>query len=86
MYVGQTKRLYERLRAHTKDTLSDRWDEFSWFSLQEAGNENHSDKRMSDISAKRVLDLLEAVLIEAILPPLNDKAGNKLGPRCKQYP
>ena len=88
MYVGQAKvALYERLLMHTKDDLSDRWDEFSWFALGEVGKVNHSDLPMSDMSAEKgvIIDLLEAVLIEAILPPLNKKRGNNLGTQYMQY-
>ena len=88
MYVGQTKEeLYSRLSDHTKDILSDRWDEFSFFSLGEVGQINHSDQPMSDTSVQKkvIVDLLEAVLIEVILPPLNRKSGNNLGTKYRQY-
>lgn len=90
MYVGQTsEELYSRLYDHTKaiDRLNDRWDEFSWFSLGEVGKTDQSDQSMSDTSSEQkvIIDLLEAVLIEVILPPLNRKAGNNLGTKYRQY-
>lgn len=42
---------------------------------------------MSDVLSERnlIIDLLEAVLIEVILPPLNKQAGNNLGIKYRQY-
>ena len=85
VYVGQAKELYARLSEHTSDRTSDRWETFSWFGLGEVGTANQSDEPMSDLSAKTTIDLLEAVLIEAILPPLNNKRGNNLGTQYMQY-
>ena len=90
MYVGQTsEKLYDRLFDHTKpkSDLSERWNEFSWFSLSGVQETDQSDQSMSDVLSERnlIIDLLEAVLIEVILPPLNKQAGNNLGIKYRQY-
>ena len=85
MYVGQAEKLYERLSEHTSDHTSDRWNEFSWFGMGEVGKTNDSDDPTSDVSAKMAIDLMEAVLIEAIMPPLNKNRGNNLGTKYMQY-
>lgn len=75
IYVGQAKKLVERVDAHTKDDKRNRWDNFSWFCLDpiDDGDANKDQKSMS-ISA--LLDTLEALLIETLGPERNKKVGN----------
>jgi hypothetical protein len=82
VYVGQAgignKRLFGRLKDHTKDHLRDRWTHFSWFGLR---GYNKSTKRLSAFhkpetairgkNRKDALYEIEAVLIAAIEPNLN---------------
>lgn len=84
VYVGQSNEdrqsssIGQRLRGHTKNRLRSRWDRFSWFGLNPvdknaapntAGDWNESGAR------KAIIDVMEAVLIEAIEPRQNRRQG-----------
>ena len=74
IYVGQATKLCDRLSSHTKDDKRNRWDNFSWFSLDEIeSNENKEQKQMNK---PELLDTLEALLIETLGPERNKKVGN----------
>lgn len=80
IYVGQAIRrpLSLRLREHTQDRLSGRWDRFSWFGFYPV---NEHGKLITNISfntltIEQMGDLLEALLIESIEPRQNRKQGN----------
>ncbi len=70
--------LGQRLKNHTLDRLSGRWDRFSWFGFYPV-NENgglDNNKKYENISVQNLGDTLEAVLIESIEPRQNRKQGN----------
>ena len=84
VYVGQTLTrkgdagLYNRLRSHHADRdkrKSDRWDTFSWFGFKAV------DERMNLLAAPpagdlaSVIDVVEAMFIEALMPRLNMQSG-----------
>ena len=81
VYVGLTAKqkdgLFIRLEAHTKDKLQHRWDRFSWFGTREVREDGSlTDEDVSatgEWSERGLVRSLEAVLIEVLLPPLNDK-------------
>lgn len=80
IYVGQAidQPLGQRLKAHTYDRLSGRWDRFSWFGLRpvdENGN-LQSDIKFENLTIQDIGDILEAILIESIEPRQNRKQGN----------
>lgn len=80
IYIGQAieQPLGQRLKNHTTDRLSGRWDRFSWFGLypvNENGKLNNS-PQYNDITIQDLGDLLEAILIESIEPRQNRKQGN----------
>lgn len=80
IYVGQAieQPLGQRLRNHTSDRLSGRWDRFSWFGLfpvRENGQLESSNK-LENLSIQIIGDTLEAILIESIEPRQNRKQGN----------
>ncbi|MCZ7399897.1 MAG: HTH domain-containing protein [Candidatus Methanoperedens sp.] len=80
IYVGQAidQPLGQRLKNHTSDRLSGRWDRFSWFGFYPV-NENgglDNNKKYENISVQNLGDTLEAVLIESIEPRQNRKQGN----------
>ena len=84
VYVGQTftrkgeAGLYARLKDHHTDRnnrKSDRWDTFSWFGFKpvaEGGNLLDSPLQ-GDIAS--VIDVIESMFIEALMPRLNMQAG-----------
>lgn len=84
VYVGQTftrtgeAGLYGRLRSHHVDRdrrKSDRWDAFSWFGFKpvnEAGNLMDA-PASGDLAS--VIDVIEALFIEAFMPRLNMQTG-----------
>lgn len=80
IYVGQAieQPLGQRLKYHTADRLSGRWDRFSWFGFYPV---NEHGKLMTDIELDKITvqhlgDILEALLIESIEPRQNRKQGN----------
>ena len=86
VYVGQstesksTSSIGRRLRAHTRKRMKARWDRFSWFGLcpikhrsGQATAEVVEEQKMVD--AKGIIDVLEAVLIEAMEPAGNRRQG-----------
>ena len=81
IYVGQAieQSLGQRLRNHTIDRLSGRWDRFSWFGFYPVSDNGELDKELSfdDITIQDFGDILEAILIESIEPRQNRKQGNQ---------
>jgi excinuclease UvrABC nuclease subunit len=78
IYVGQVgsgekRRLFGRLKQHTRDHLRDRWSHFSWFGLCEADPDTGELKAFESSVSKppEILDELEAILIHLFEPRLN---------------
>lgn len=82
-------RLVNRLWAHTRNDNRGRWTHFSWFGLDEpspygSSEQNAPSVEHADLSkdpsiendASAPLYELEAILISAIDPPLNKRAGD----------
>lgn len=80
IYVGQAvkRSLGVRLREHTSDRLSGRWDRFSWFGFYPVNQKGNliKDIKFQDLTIENIGDLLEAILIESIEPRQNRKQGN----------
>ncbi len=80
IYVGQAieQPLGKRLKMHTIDRLSGRWDRFSWFGFYPISDKGKliTDIKFGNITFQNLGDLLEAVLIESIEPRQNRKQGN----------
>lgn len=80
IYVGQAidQTLGQRLKNHTSDRLSGRWDRFSWFGFYPVTEEGdlNKDLKFEEISISILADLLEAILIESMEPRQNRKQGN----------
>jgi len=79
VYVGRTtdRPLGVRLREHTRDRLSSRWDRFSWFGVHpvtETGELKIEPVR--DYTTDALIATMEALLIEGLEPPLNRKGGD----------
>ncbi len=87
VYVGRTDAsLFERLRDHNRDRKSPRWDKFSWFgfcNVSDNGELGHSRK---EFDLRRLIRILEAVLIEALEPPVNAQRGELMGVLYEQVP
>jgi len=88
VYIGQTgsgrRRLFLRLRDHTRDHLRDRWSNFSWFGFRRVNNDSHMSNAQSSnskIQANSVeaLNEIESVLLQLFEPRLN-----KQGPRWRE--
>ena len=80
VYVGQTRdSLYKRLREHNSGKQA-RWDKFSWFGFREVQDQSGELEPLRDqIDVARSIDLVEAVLIEALAPPVNSQSGRHMG-------
>lgn len=79
VYVGRVSepRLGRRLREHTRDRLSGRWDRFSWFGIRPVGGGGELEPApVSGLSSDLVISTLEALLIEALEPPQNRRQGD----------
>ena len=79
VYVGRTteQRLGARLKYHTVDRLSSRWDRFSWFgvlSVEETGDLSEAPSESFNIDT--LIATMEALLIEGLEPPQNRKRGD----------
>lgn len=80
IYVGQAvdQPLGKRLKDHTSDRLSGRWDRFSWFGLRAVHDNGELQEKLKfeNLSIQDIGDILEAILIESIEPRQNRKQGN----------
>lgn len=81
VYVGQIgagdSRLFNRLKAHKADHLSERWDRFSWFGTRwvTRSHELAADTKDVHITTPLSLNILEAVAITIGEPRLNLQRG-----------
>ncbi|MEA1987126.1 MAG: HTH domain-containing protein [Candidatus Marinimicrobia bacterium] len=80
VYVGQAidQSLGKRLKYHTRDRLSGRWDRFSWFGFYPVTEEAelNLNVKFKEFTIQNLGDILESVLIESIEPRQNRKQGN----------
>lgn len=80
IYVGQAieQTLGQRLKQHTSDRLSGRWDRFSWFGFYSVNDKGHllDRKKFESIDIQVIADTLESILIESVEPRQNRKQGN----------
>jgi hypothetical protein len=65
-----------RLLAHTIDRLGGRWDRFSWFGLRNVGPTGELIDAALPWNQTVVVETFEALLIEALEPPLNRRRGD----------
>jgi hypothetical protein len=86
IYVGQAgkgnRRLYNRLRAHTRNNLAHRWTYFSWFGVCKLSEERDEDDDFvleefegQPVGLGDTLNHLEAILIMAGEPIRNQEGG-----------
>lgn len=94
MYIGQAGRgvgyLFDRIKAHTRNHLADRWSRFSWFGTREIIFDEGSQawKLAEDAEFQptlaEVLNQIEGILITAAEPVLN-RQGARWGSNTYQY-
>jgi hypothetical protein len=82
VYLGQTggkdrDRLFNRLRTHRRDHLSERWNRFSWFGTQRVNKTNTLAVEAEKVSqeTQAALNIMEAVAIAISEPRLNLQRG-----------
>ena len=81
VYVGQTgagnDRLFNRLKSHTTDHLSERWDRFSWYGTQWVTLQHRlsADTAAVHETIEATLNMLEAVSVAIAEPRLNLQRG-----------
>ena len=88
-YVGRTSAenngLFGRLKSHTKNLRrSGRWDRFSWFGIRPVHDSGDLLPAPPNLTADRLINIVEAVLIETYLPAFNDKSGDLMGALYEQ--
>jgi len=91
IYVGQAglgdkSCIGNRLKSHTRDSLADRWDKFSWFGLRTVRKNQTLGAKFQKAKAtwSDVADVLEGILIEVAEPPQNSQKG-RFGPGVQRY-
>lgn len=88
IYVGRATKdtLGERLATHTKDRLNTRWDRFSWFGVYPANDDGSlNTNAVIEPDTDTLIGTMEALLIEAVEPRQNRKAGDNLVKECMQF-
>lgn len=90
VYVGQAgagdkKRLLDRLRSHTRDGLSKRWNQFSWFGFRKVLKNKLGKDIYSNLNKEIILNTLEAILIDACEPVLNKQGGQWENKELQKY-
>ncbi|MDE2786138.1 MAG: HTH domain-containing protein [Chloroflexota bacterium] len=84
-YVGRTTdSLYGRLKNHSSDHKSVRWDRFSWFGFREISEDGTLLPMPRELDGAHLINILESVLIEALAPPVNGRRGDFMGAQCAQ--
>ena len=87
VYVGRTERsLFDRLRHHTRDRKSPRWDQFSWFGFRDVNDDAELQEPRLEFDLTHLICVLESVLIEALEPPVNGQRGDYMGDLYEQVP
>lgn len=79
VYVGRVTetRLGKRLRDHTRDRLTGRWDRFSWFGVRRTSEGGSlGPVPTSGIAVATLIATMEALLIEGLEPPQNRRQGD----------
>jgi hypothetical protein len=79
VYVGRTtdQAMGQRLKQHTTDRLSGRWDRLSWFGILPVKPDGSLASGPSEkFNIENLLATMEALLIEGLEPPQNRKKGD----------
>jgi hypothetical protein len=91
VYVGQAggkndQRLFDRLRQHRDDSVSDRWTKFSWFGVRQVNQSGKLKalKKAAHPVISDVLNHIEAILIAAA-EPVHNRQGGRFGDTVERY-
>ena len=86
VYVGQTmESIFNRLNIHTQGSRrNSRWDRFSWFGFRAVNENGTLSDAEATFSTAMLVTILESVMIEGFMPPLNDQGGQLLGTIYRQ--
>lgn len=91
IYVGQAggkngQRLFDRLKQHRDDHISDRWTKFSWFGVRQVlqSGSLKAEKDAAHPTIGDVLNHIEAILIAAAEPVHNRQSG-RFGTAVEHY-
>ncbi len=84
IYVGQAinQPILQRLRQHTIDRLSGRWNRFSWFGIDGIDSVNGfvvKSAQLLNVDIANLANALEGIMIEGLEPRQNRKQGNQFG-------
>jgi len=81
IYVGRTidRPLGLRLFEHTRDRMAARWDRFSWFGLLPVSEAGELGTLPPTFNTAKLIEALEAILIESLEPRQNRKKGDGIG-------
>ena len=82
--IGPTSGLFSRLKRHTRDHKALRWNRFSWFGFRPVTDEGNLGELPGPISTEDHIIILEAVMIEALDPPINRYRGDNMGDMFEQ--
>lgn len=91
VYVGQAggknkQRLFQRLKQHREDAVSNRWTRFSWFGVRQVLETGRLKalRQAAHPSTSDVLNHIEAILI-ASAEPVHNRQGGRFGDSVEQY-
>lgn len=91
VYVGQAggkndQRLFQRMKQHREDAVSERWSRFSWFGINRVLQSGtlKAEKSSAHPEIGDVLNHIEAILIAAA-EPVQNRQGGKFGDQVEQY-
>jgi hypothetical protein len=94
VYTGQAggkndQRIFERLKQHRNDALSERWAKFSWFGVNHViGSERKyslkAEKSTVKVTISDALNHIEGILIAAA-EPVHNRQGGRFGEDVQQY-
>ena len=91
VYIGQAggkndQRLFQILRQHREDALSERWSRVSWFGTRRVSKNYvlNSENKAIHTETGMVLNHIEAILIAAA-EPIHNRQRGKFGTGVGQY-
>lgn len=90
VYVGQVgsgnQKLFTRLKQHTRDSLSGRWNKFSWFGIRWVKKDGDlaAEAEAKHSTHSEVLNHIETILIHSAEPKQN-RQGGRFGEDVDQY-
>ena len=86
VYVGQSmKGIFGRLSLHNHGRRrNSRWDRFSWFGFRAVNTDGTLSDERATFSTAMLVTILESVMIEGFMPPLNDQGGQLMGTVYRQ--